>query len=439
MKTILTIVIGLLLGYELIVHFVHVIYEINPDDARHRVNRKIVKLLNASSDKQPIVNIFFSSAEWQDLGNILSKHFYSICLYDYRDNNDGTLSVRYSTGGINTKYHGNLNIIKQVITIDTHNWLLNMVGYEVPIHVRSVSDTGLHLVFAYNRKGFQKLQQISSIRKLNTTPRVQQKLRLPFYFQNSANSSTLTLGIDYELWHEYAQISSIDIDLRKVPHLLITGATGTGKSYALKFYIQQILAKHNLYELWFVDFKSSNDFCYLDITNGVRYASGDSVVDVILDYYNMFWNAKEGIACPSKSQILVIDEYPALITHLLLTDKKKAEQIKGIIADILMLGRDINGLSFNLILTSQRPDASLLFSHGSRDNFGTWIAFGNLSSEAKGMITDSPSELPKYIFKLGEGIVKTVGEPIRSIVIPEVTNLDSACAVPPPEGTPSHP
>lgn len=437
MKFFLSLGLILLFGYELIVHFVHTFYEISPTDAKHRVNQKIVSLLNSSANEQPIVNIFFSNAEWQDLGHTLSRHFYSISLYSVRDNGNGTLSVRYALGGINTKYKNDLGIINQIITIDTCNWIYNMLGCEIPIHIQSISNVGLHLVFAYNQKGVQVIQKLASIRLQNTSSVTQKKCCSTYDFKRNSNNKILVLGIDYDLWHEYSIRKSLSIDLGKVPHLLVIGSTGTGKSYALNFYIQQILAKNTLYDLCFTDFKNSKDFHYLASTNGVRYASGDSVVDAIFEYYDMFWNAKEGIQCPSLSQILIIDEYPALITHLSLTDKKKAEKVKSIIADILMLGRDINGLSFLVFITCQRPDA-ILFQNGVRENFGTIVAFGNLSSESRGMISAMPNELPDSLFQLGEGIVKTINEPTRSIIVPKITNLHSACAVFPPESTP-HP
>lgn len=437
MKLIFSICISIFITYELIVHLVHKIYEKNPDEARHLVNQKIVNLLSEkpATDLTPNVNIFFSSSEWDDLGVVLSRHFYSISLNSFCDNNNGTISVFYNVAGILPKYQNNLDILKQCITIDTSNWVYGMVGFEIPLLIQSVSNTGLHIVFAYNNDGYRKIQQIFEIRKkLLTRAKPYHKPCTTFDFNTNANTSKLIMGIFYETWYQYGIKQPYVIDLKTHPHLLITGASGSGKSYALTFYLHQLLHKKKTHALWLTDFKGSKDFTFLSSIDGVHYATTDNVYHTILKYSEVFTNAKDRNIMPTRNQTLVIDEYPAFITSLLMEDKKKAEQIKSIIANILMQGRDVNSITFNLIVTAQRADASLLFNYGVRDNFHVWLALGQLSSEGKAMICDSPSELPKTIYHQGEGIIKVDGKPIEEILVPEIQNLGNKhlCTLPTP-------
>ena len=427
MKSVLIIGLTLLSAYEITVYFFHKICEIPSSEARHRLNQKIVSLWE-TEPIQPNADIFFCEAEWRELMHLLENYFFSIHLNGYHDNADGTISVLYDVSGILPKYRDCPDILKQSITYDTSNWIMGKVGYEVPIHVKTLSDNGLHLMLAYNQKGLQKFQAILAAQKsLLTAAQNNQKPQAIFSFDRCKENYFLVLGVYYDDWYARKKKVPIVIDLRTHCHILITGASGSGKSYALSFYVQQLQAKQAKYELWFADFKGSPDFQFLSQNQDIHYATGMNVYDTILAYYDLFLKTKDYEISPSRNQTLIIDEYPAFMTYLLSLDKKKADQIKSIIANLLMLGRDINHTQFSLILTAQRPDVSLLFQNGVRDNFMVWISLGNLSSEAKSMICDLPSTLPQTIYKQGEGLVKIDGKGILEIVIPQISNLTDGC------------
>lgn len=427
MKLILGICFTLLFTYYITAHFIHVIKEIPLSNARHILNQKLCSLYEKACPT-PSANIFFCAAEWQELGVLLSRYYYTtLHLQGFCDNQDGTISVAFNASGLLPKYQSSHNAVMQCITYDTHNWLLSKVGFEVPLHIQTLTDDYLHLKFAYNTKGKQSIDAIHIACRQLTTPKQYLARPKPIFHPQENISSILRLGILYEDWHDKHKRCPIDIDTKTHCHILITGHTGSGKSYLTLFVLCQLLYKHQKYEVWLADFKGSKDFRFLN-EHEVHYASGDatSVVALIEEFYDLFLSAKNNLVYPARNQVLIIDEYPGLLTYLTSNDKKQSERIKQIVCELLMLGRDINGISFSVIITAQRPDANLLFAHGSRDNFHVHIALGNLSAEAKGMITDSPSALPKRNYRQGEGIVSIDGNGISEIIIPEFVGLETA-------------
>ena len=426
MKLILVIVFSLLFAYCIAAHFFH-IKEIPISDARHILNQKLCALYEKTCPS-PTVNIFFCAQEWQELGVLLSKYFNTtLHLQNFGDNQDGTISVTYNAGGILPKYQDFHKTLIQCIACDTQNFFVEKIGCKVPIHVQTLTDNFLHLRFAYNTKGKQAFDAINTAcEQLEVSRQTPTHHRVLFHPRENT-STNIVIGWLLEEWYTNHILFQIGTDLKKHCHILITGRTGSGKSYMLRLILCQLMYKPKKYEIWLADFKGSNDFKFLH-EHEVHYASGniDEVIALIEDFYELFLSAKNGELFPARNQVLVLDEYPGLQTYLASTDKKTGEHIKQIICELLMLGRDVNGISFNVILTAQRPDANLLFPHGSRDSFHIHVALGNLSAEAKGMITDSPSSLPDRIYQRGVGIVSIDGQGISEIFIPEIVGLDAA-------------
>lgn len=429
MKLIFATGLTLLFAYHLASYFIHAIYGIAPAEARHRLNHWLLSLVNQEPASQN-APVFFCEAEWRELASILERYFNALHLHQFVDCQDGTIGVIYDVGGIRTKYQDTFSSLKQCICYDTNKWILEKIGYEVPIHIQTLTDDCLHLKFAYSTKGIHTLESIHTAQKnlMNQQKKYIQPSGSYRFIENTTTS--LILGIYYEDWYTQKRAISICIDLKTHCHILLTGQTGSGKSYQLLFILGQFLYKPRRYEIWFCDFKNSADFKLLE-NSDVHYACADAVVQLILEFYDLFLSAKDGKLYPARNQVLVIDEYAGLLSYLYSIDKKQAEQVKQAICNLLMLGRDVNGISFSLVLTAQRPDANLLFSHGARDNFHVQIALGNLSSEAKGMITDSPADLPKTIYKQGEGIVSIEGQGISELIVPKITNLSTACKASP--------
>lgn len=225
----------------------------------------------------------------------------------------------------------------------------------------------------------------------------------------------MKIGYDYEIWNLYQIKQALDIDLRSHPSLLLTGSSGTGKSYALKYLLSNLLL--NRVNLAFCNFKRSEDFNFLNKYG--KYYTYSDCVNGIQKFYNTFKEKQiSDIEFDGTYHILIFDEFPAFILSETLKDKKTAEKYKLIISEILMLGRSY-GLGIWLVM--QRPDSAFL-ANGARDNFQTTISLGNISKEAKTMLY-SGEDLPNRVYKVGEGICWIDGIGLKEIKFPRIRDI----------------
>ena len=212
----------------------------------------------------------------------------------------------------------------------------------------------------------------------------------------------------------------IQLDLSDHCNLLLTGCSGSGKSYALLYLLGSVLKSENEIEIYFCDFKNSLDFEFLK--DSPHYFGGDDCYQGIIKYYESFCSARQKRDF-TKKHLLICDEYPALINYLQSKDKanktKFASDVLSAISELLCLGR---GIQFYTWIVTQRADNSL-FANGARDNFMVDIGLGRLSKEQRGMLF-SGEELPERIYKKGEGILLADGYPLREVKFPFIRNID---------------
>lgn len=211
----------------------------------------------------------------------------------------------------------------------------------------------------------------------------------------------------------------LNLDVKTHCHALITGASGSGKSYALLNLVGNLLQSNPQTNITFCDFKNSEDFEFLK--DYPSYYSGNDCYQGIMNYYNSFCNAR----IQGKNRIrhlLIVDEYPALINYLQTVDKssktKKAGDILGAVSEILMLGR---GMQYGIWLITQRPDASL-FSNGARENFMIVLGLGRMSKEQKAMIFTG-EDIPDKVYRQGEGCLLADGHPLYEVAFPKIQNV----------------
>lgn len=225
----------------------------------------------------------------------------------------------------------------------------------------------------------------------------------------------MIIGYDYEVWYQYQLLQSINMELRTHPSMLITGSSGSGKSYALKYLIWNLLQE--CVSLYFCNFKKSADFQFLQ--NHSDYYTYLDCCNGLEKFYADFKQAQEqDIEFNGEFHILVFDEYPAFILATSMRDKKLAERYKVMISEILMSGRSYG---YGVWLIMQRPD-SRFFSDGARDNFQATISLGNFSIQAKTMLYPD-AELPKRVYKAGEGICWIDGVGLKEIKFPLIRNM----------------
>ena len=212
----------------------------------------------------------------------------------------------------------------------------------------------------------------------------------------------------------------IQLDLSEHCNLLLTGCSGSGKSYALLFLIGSVLKSENEIEIYFCDFKNSYDFSFLEEYE--NYYAGNNCYDGIMQYYKNFCLARENRNF-TKKHLLICDEYPALVNYLQGQDKlnktKYGNEVLSAISELLCLGRGIN---FYTWIVTQRAD-NTLFANGSRDNFMVIIGLGRLSKEQKGMVF-AGEEVPDTIYQRGEGVLLADGHPLLEVKFPLIKNVD---------------
>ena len=232
----------------------------------------------------------------------------------------------------------------------------------------------------------------------------------------------MIFGYHYDMWTSAKMKVPIKHSISTHCHILLTGSSGSGKSYALLYFLGKLLQDCPSVVLYFCDFKNSEDFRFMNEYS--YYFAGDECYSGIIKYYESFTTArKRGYS--NARHILICDEYPAFISYLQAQDKanktKYSNDILSIVSELLMLGR---GLSYGVYMTCQRADSGW-FASGARENFMITICLGRISKEQKTMLF-AGEDLPKdRIYKRGEGIIYADGTPIQEIKIPIIQNIDS--------------
>lgn len=203
----------------------------------------------------------------------------------------------------------------------------------------------------------------------------------------------------------------LDIDLNKACHWLIVGGSGSGKSVFL-LYVLNSLITHRI-GLFIADFKGSGDF--IGLTS--NYAQFEDCVDLIEKFYIRYQDIKHNKT--GEKILLIFDELGGFMIWLESMDKKKANEIKGKMAEILMQGRELPGGGSAWLWSSLQRADNTYFSHGARDNYMIVIALGRISKESKGMLF-SGEDIPDYTPAVGRGLILQAGKPITIFQVPQI-------------------
>ena len=227
-------------------------------------------------------------------------------------------------------------------------------------------------------------------------------------------------GYLLKTWQEEGVSIPIILEFNEHIHLLLTGSSGSGKSYAL-IYLLGMIVKEEDVDITFCDFKNSEDFRFLEGYS--RYYPGDAAYDGIISYYKEFTDARQkGIA--DRQHLLIVDEYPSLISFLKNTCKQKASDIQSAVSEILMLGR---GIGYGAWITTQRSDSGLFSSGtaagGARDNFMVVCSLGRLSKEQRLMLFSGEDVPVDTIYDKGEGLLLADGKELKEVKFPLIDDL----------------
>lgn len=206
-------------------------------------------------------------------------------------------------------------------------------------------------------------------------------------------------------------------DIEITGHACLVGGTGSGKSVATLYLLYNLLKNYNV-KLTICDFKKSGD--YKGISD--RFAEFNEVTGCIEEYYYEYEITLEN---SSQIKLLLVDEYAGYIIWAAQNDKKKAEEIKQKISEILMLGRSRHCFIWCI---QQRISASLFPTGiGAIDNFQICIGLGRLSVDSRkslfaGEHLDNIAFEERFHPKTGQGLVLIDGQELQAIQIPYIAD-----------------
>ena len=180
----------------------------------------------------------------------------------------------------------------------------------------------------------------------------------------SPKSFVLTLGESYT--------GPVTVNLAHIPHILLGGSTGSGKSVLLKLLLMQAL--HKGAEVFIADFKGGVDFpkvwhekCRMCFTEeDVHYT-----LDRLVEYLEHRKSAFKALGCPNIDAynetteqplprlIFACDEVAEMLDKTGADNERKKllAQIENKLSTIARQGR---AFGIHLILATQRPDATII-------------------------------------------------------------------------------
>lgn len=216
-------------------------------------------------------------------------------------------------------------------------------------------------------------------------------------------------------------LGPVTVNLAHIPHILLGGSTGSGKSVLLKLLLMQALQKGAM--VWVADFKGGVDYphtwgglCEMVFTESDLLMTLDKLVHMLeqrkaafrsvgcanLDEYN------QKLGCCVPRCIFACDEVAELLDRTGADNEKKKllAQIENRLSTIARQGR---AFGIHLILATQRPDANVL--PGQIKNNMDFRVCGRADNVLSQIILDNTSaadQIPKDAsgrFITGDGTV----------------------------------
>ena len=186
---------------------------------------------------------------------------------------------------------------------------------------------------------------------------------------------------DFELVLGTGYLQNIIIDLNKIPHILLGGSTGSGKSVLLKLLLMQSMKKGA--SVYIADFKGGVDFSTTWRENCTLLTDEAELLNVLVILTAELQNRKillRESGCtnltaynaihekPLKRCIFACDEVAEVLDKTGLTKEQK-ELVTKIEGKLSIIARQGRAFGIHLILATQRPDANIL-SGQIRNNIG---------------------------------------------------------------------
>lgn len=201
----------------------------------------------------------------------------------------------------------------------------------------------------------------------------------------------------------------------EAPHMAISGATGSGKTYFTKLFLGKIVKYVPSSQLYICDAKGDTDFSFLDGTD--RFARWD-VGPMFQRFFEAFQARQRGDDTKRNMLVLMFDEWSNYLDSL--PDKKSQDMEKRKLALLVRLGRSFD---VHVILGQQRFDA--VYTPG-RENLSVVISLGVMSKEAREMqFSGYKDEIAAHPPRQrGTGFMLTNGTNFVPISVPRVRNQE---------------
>ena len=185
------------------------------------------------------------------------------------------------------------------------------------------------------------------------------------------NDSYLT-DDDSTLIFGKSQLGLESVDLSKIPHILLGGSTGSGKSILLKVLLVQSLKKNSVVSI--ADFKGGVDYPRVWHDKCKMCFDEDTLLKLLTELTDKLERRKtlfrdtgcanisdynKHIAVPLQRHIFACDEVAEMLDKTGLTKEQK-ERIGLIENRLSIIARQGRAFGIHLILATQRPDANIL-------------------------------------------------------------------------------
>ena len=225
-----------------------------------------------------------------------------------------------------------------------------------------------------------------------------------------AKPCTLNVNRLGDIPYEYLSLgSSLQVNYNKEPHLLISGVTGSGKSYMLEQLLGEMVLKiknpqHHGGAVYVADPKFSDLAQYANIIGVTEVAQTPAQIAGILReateamnkrYKNMPKTrealGKTALDLGYAPIFIVIDEFSALMaaTTFIKQGKKLQEEINGYLTELIQKGRQATVF---LVLAMQRASTDAGLSSNIRYNFSTKVILGNSDATTVSMLFGSQKD-----------------------------------------------
>lgn len=177
---------------------------------------------------------------------------------------------------------------------------------------------------------------------------------------------------DFELVLGQSMLGKITVNLAKIPHILLGGSTGSGKSVLLKLLIMQCVKKDA--DVYIADFKGGVDFSPVWHTKCKIIIDENNLLNILTEIVDELENRKtllresgcanigeynERYGKQLKRIIFACDEVAEVLDKTGLSKEAK-ETVTKIEGKLSVMARQGRAFGIHLIFATQRPDANIL-------------------------------------------------------------------------------